>query len=324
MPIRIYIISIVITFCWASCKSNNSNSPAQKLSDSIFAQARYYFRPYNPCEEYYANRSRLDSLKIDYFNRNIFQRSLKNPELTPSNKTLLLILKNYLNRTDSVGKFLLTTDQPFFPIFTIEKNNTGVVGFPYYGPSSSSREDNSLEYKLIKKSGYFDKPESFYAGKIDYFQNIFDSLYAERSAEIFIYTDKGRKTSRLLNLGYYSDECLEYYYYPIERSAFSKGDKILLGSNYLIDLEYKNNPMIDSLIHQQNKRECYDCLESENLAVTFAQIKGVEDLYFTYADTFPVNDKLYVPSRALVMRMDDNSIVYLWFEGMDLFGCPCL
>jgi hypothetical protein len=100
--------------------------------------------------------------------------------------------------------------------------------------------------------------------------------------------------------------------------------QLLSSSPYKIDLVFENTKRIDSLIKSDYKKECLDCPNSTELQKTFARIKGTDNLYFIYADTFPINNKLDTPSRALILINKEDEIIYLWYDEIDLFGCSCL
>ncbi|GAB2775483.1 hypothetical protein GCM10010465_22460 [Actinomadura fibrosa] len=57
---------------------------------------------------------------------------------------------------------------------------------------------------------------------------------------------------------------------------------------------------------------------------TFARVKGTNNLFFAFADTFPINNELDTPSRALILVNEKDELIYLWYEEIDLFGCSCL
>jgi hypothetical protein len=50
---------------------------------------------------------------------------------------------------------------------------------------------------------------------------------------------------------------------------------------------------------------------------------GTDNLFFIYADTFPLNTELDTPIRGLVIRVN-SKLIYIWAEELDLFGCSCL
>ena len=59
-------------------------------------------------------------------------------------------------------------------------------------------------------------------------------------------------------------------------------------------------------------------------SIDFGFLLPTVNLYFIYADTFPINNELDTPSRALILINRENEIIYLWYDEIDLFGCSCL
>jgi hypothetical protein len=162
-------------------------------------------------------------------------------------------------------------------------------------------------------------------GKLKFYPMVLDSMYKSTSKPtINYYKINGTGTTKITELGSYFDECLEFYLYSLDTTSISKSDKILFSSPLKLDLIFESNPTVDSIIRSDYKKECLDCPNSNQYQKTFARIEGSDNLFFVYADTFPINDELDTPSRALVYRNKENEIIYLWYEEIDFFGCSCL
>lgn len=127
-----------------------------------------------------------------------------------------------------------------------------------------------------------------------------------------------------MELASYEDECLEYFEYLIDTTSISLEDKVLFSSPYVIDLVFENNPEVDLLLQKDYREDCVDCPNSTKFQRSFARISGTNNLYFVFADTFPLNNKLDTPSRALILINHKNEVIYLWYDEIDLFGCSCL
>ena len=161
--------------------------------------------------------------------------------------------------------------------------------------------------------------------KLVYYPEILDSIYTtHEKPTINLFTPDTMITVQIKDLGFHFKSCFEYFQYSFGTKNIYENDSILFGSTLAIDLTPERNDKIDSLISQQVKTECYDCPNSDHLIKTFAKVDGTDNLYFVYADTFPLNNKLDTPSRGLVIVRDDNRVVYLWHSEIDLFGCSCL
>lgn len=267
----------------------------------------------NDCEEYWKGRTFSDSLKKAYINEII-----KNSKLSENNLRFLNGLK-ILDQNNLAFKNILA------PIFRLSDTEIGLFSFPTYQEVGKTYVDVSKENELLKKFTQQTETNSSNVKKTLFYPMLLDSILNNKpKPTIYYYTTKKIGSTKILELGASQNECLEYYEYSIDATNISLNDKVLFSSPYIIDLVFENNPKIDSLIKKSFRKECMDCPSSGDLERTFARIKGTDNLYFVYADTFPINNKLDTPSRALVLINKRNEVIYLWYEELDLFGCSCL
>ena len=323
MKLRLIIFFIVITLLSCKDKINQAYSYNLKKEADVVESFENIKSDTieNECDEYWKLRTPNDSIKINYINELLY----KSNEVPTTNKDFLIQLQINLkiSRTNRASK--LKIEQILFPVFKLKEEEMGIFSFPVYNYDNNNFEDISIENKLIRGRTDFyegDSMENF--GKLIYYQNILDSIYPNDKPSIYIFSKNGVRQSQVINFGMYLDECLEYYNYSIDKSNIKPNDDILLGSRLNLELIYENNADIDSLVKRQIKKECYDCPNSFDLQKTFARVKGFGNLFFLYADTFPLNNQLDTPSRSLVLKTNKNTIVYLWYEEVDLFGCSCL
>lgn len=265
------------------------------------------------CDKYWANRFPKDSIKIDYINEIISKT-----QLTENNLKFLNALKNEKQEG-------LEFESVLSPIFRLSNTEIGILTFPKYEQVGNKFITVSKEMNLIEKFDTITENTMEHFGRIKFHPMLLDSVFKNKpKPSINYYTTDKIGSTKIMELGAYIDECLEYYEYSIDTTSISKNDKVLLSSQYKIDLVFQNNEKIDSLIKSDYKKECLDCPNSTELQKTFARIKGTDNLYFIYADTFPINNELDTPSRALIFINPKNEIIYLWYEEIDLFGCSCL
>ncbi|WP_196894543.1 hypothetical protein [Aureivirga marina] len=315
------LIIILACFSIFSCKENPSKEEKisfkdlklettnqtnqSKLEQSISEEKEKVTKI--DCEKYFEMKFPNDSIKSS-----IIDEVLQNNKLSESNINFLQSLKNKRDYKKLEIKNSLS------PIFRISKDEIGIFGRPYYGESSE-------EEILIKKFDTLKTQNGYNNEKIvtNYLPNALESIKNE-IPELYYYTDKKSDKLDLKELGYFKGECLDFYEYTFDTSNITLEDKVLFSSKHKLDLVYENNSKIDSLIENKVKKECWDCPSSDYLMKTFAKIKGTDNLYFAYADTFPINNELDMPSRALIIVNKDESIYYLWHDGIDLFGCSCL
>ncbi|WP_053978626.1 hypothetical protein [Mangrovimonas xylaniphaga] len=265
------------------------------------------------CDRYWMNRFPNDSIKVKYIDDIISKN-----QLTENNLEFLNALKNQKQEK-------LAFENVLAPIFRLSITEIGILTFPKYKQIGNKLIPISKEMDLIDKFDTIKENTMDYFGKIKFYPMLLDSLFKNKSKpSINYYTTNKIGSTKIMELGAYIDECLEYYEYSIDTISISKNDKVLFSSKYKIDLVFENNEKIDSLLKSDYKKECLDCPNSTELQKTFARIKGTDNLYFIYADTFPINNELDTPSRALIFINPENEIIYLWYDEIDLFGCSCL
>jgi len=265
------------------------------------------------CDKYWMNRFPNDSIKVKHIDE-IISKS----QLTDNNLEFLKALKNQ-------EKEKLAYKNVLSPIFRLSNTQIGLLTFPKYEHVENRHIRISKEMDLIEKFDTITQNTMEHFGKIKFYPMLLDSLFKNKNKpSIYYYTTDKIDSTKIMKLGAYVDECLEYYQYSIDTTNISKNDKVLFSSPHKIDLIFESNNKIDSLIKSNYKKECIDCPNSTEHQKTFARIKGTDNLYFIYADTFPINNKLDTPSRALILINRENEIIYLWYDEIDLFGCSCL
>ena len=138
---------------------------------------------------------------------------------------------------------------------------------------------------------------------------------------LFIFTSDKTYQDSVVAFGYNDDPCREYYVYELGNQLSSK---VLFGSKFQLQLEYLKDESIDTAIEKHSPVKCFDCVRQYEPELVFAKLKGVDNLYFTYTDTFDPENQHDYPSRSIIMVLEDGRIAYLWSESVDLFGCACL
>ncbi len=265
------------------------------------------------CDKYWKNRFPSDSTKAKYIDEVISEN-----ELTKNNLEFLNALKNEKHEN-------LAFKNALSPIFRLSNTEIGLFSFTKYKNIDNKTVPISKELDLIEKFSVIREYTMDHYGKIKFYPMILDSIFKEKpKPTINYYTTKQIDSTKILELGIYVDECLEYFEYSIDTTNISKNDKLLFSSPFLIDLVFENSPKVDSLLQNDYKKECLDCPNSTKLQKSFSRVKGTNNLYFVFADTFPINNKLDTPSRALILINKKNEIIYLWYDEVDLFGCSCL
>ena len=289
-----------------SDKKNEEKTPEETDKSKVDKQL-------SDCDKYWKNRFPNDSLKTAYINEVISENKLTENNL------------NFLNAFNSEKQDDLAFKNVLSPIFRLSNSEIGILTFPKYKHIGNKLIPVSKEMDLIEKFDTITENTMEYFGKIRFYPMLLNSVFKEKSKPILNYytTNKGGST-RIMELGAYLDECLEYFEYSIDTTNISINDKLLFSSPFKIDLIFENVPKVDLLLENDYKEECNDCPNSTKFQKSFARIKGTDNLYFVYADTFPINNELDTPSRGLILINENNEVIYLWYEEIDLFGCSCL
>ena len=329
-----YTALLLISSCIFSCTQENSNvkevseatshakeTEAQPADEPLSEESRQEL--VRECEAYWAERKKLNARKADYFEKNVLAKALATPEVSEQNRKFLLDLKVYLRQSVAERSELLAPRQLLFPIFKLNKDELGIVGLPAYDYTNHSLIDISEESRLLSQHQTKTDVVPHTETEVVFHKAIADSLFKQLDRVVYTFTAQKPVKTQLQHFGSYTGECLEYYLYQLDAKPFDSQDKVMFGSRYNLNLTYKNHPEIDKLYKEQSRPQCADCPNSDEFTTTFANLTGVEDLYFTYADTFPLNNQLNTPSRGLVMKMDDK-LVYLWYAEVDLVGCSCI
>ncbi len=265
------------------------------------------------CELYWSNRYPKDSIL-----NKIIDNIINENDLTKNNKELLTELKLNFNDT-------LVFEKPLSPIYRLSQEEIGIFSFPRYKYENNSLINVSKELDLLKSFDTIKNNTIEHFGKVKFYPFVLDSLFPDRENPfIYYYTDKESKLSQIINFGTYVDECLEYFEFSLDNKKIDLKEKLLFSSPHNIDVTFKNYPKIDSILKNQVKKDCLDCPNSDHFEKTFALLDGTKNVYFVYADTFPINDKLDTPSRGLIYLDKSNTVKYIWHEALDLFGCSCL
>ncbi|SIT84840.1 hypothetical protein [Pontibacter indicus] len=272
------------------------------------------------CEAYYAGLHVHDSVRIAYLDKVLADRKSK---LTENNRRFLTQLKQDFT-TSTPKQPRLTIEQALFPVFRIPDQPLGIIGQRI--PDMDKPEeftDLSAEAALLQKWVGPDWANNN-GTRLVHYPELLESVYPAGKPQVYLYTTKTTRKSRIKELGFYQSECSDYFHYTFDAQSLQEGDELLFASRLPLDLTYENNPAFDSWYKSNLLPECADCPSSHDQAKTVAKLTGTENLYFMYADAFPDNQELHTPLRALVAQGDDGKWLYLWYSDIDNFGCSCL
>lgn len=256
------------------------------------------------CDQYWKNTFPKDTLKVKLINKIIS----KNKDLLTKNNLAFLIALISKNKSD------LAFNNILFPIFRLSESEIGIF----------TDANSKAEINLVEKFDNIKENVEKHPAKLFFYPELLNFVFKGKTRpEIKYYSKDGKGKTKIKELGIFLDACLEYFEYSIDTTDITINDKLLFGSKFDIDLIYENIPSIDTLIQNSYEEDCYDCKTSMKKQRTFARLKGTDNLYFIFADTFPLNNEFYTPSRALIL-INENKILYLWYNEIDLFGCNCL
>ncbi len=239
-------------------------------------------------------------------------------------QALVSMILNSHNMSEENSSFLkaiasdttsqLAIQRPIAPVFRLTTDELGV-----YVTDVFSKKAMEPSYF----SSHFEYHDSVMnSGQLETL--VFSPNQEKVEEPFYIYSDSGSQKVMYNRFGLYAGPCLEYGVYTLDLELLEQFDSFLFASPFNLDLVYETHPIFDSILIQNADGPYFDCPSNEHLFKTFARLKGTTQLYFVYADTFPVNNTDY-PTRALVYFEPETLIpVFLWIDGIDLFGCPCL
>lgn len=268
----------------------------------------------NNCDEYYKNRFPHDSVKERIIDEIIASNIYG---LSNNNLSLLKSLKN-----QEAG---FAFKHSINPVFRLKEEELGIIFYPEYGRTEKGLIPISEEISLIENYDPIDNKRFLSMNELKLYPQILDSIYEHKQKPfIYYYTPNKMDSARVNDLGKFYGECMDYYIYSLDDTHISIRDSLLIASSLKLDLTFKKDSKVDSLIKANYNKACLDCPMSDYLFKSFAKLKGVDNLFLVYADTFPINNELDTPSRALVFVNSQQEVIYLWYSEVDLFGCSCL
>ncbi len=302
------LLLLLATLLVVSCESKTKQ---KRNANSIKTESL------SSCELLYANMEPATDTLISLVQEILDSQK----QLSGDNRQLLVgLLKEYKFSIEKDSLSLLI-EKPLFSIFRLKSNQIGVVHPAGPIEINGTMEDVLKEHFILKGNFGYQSVDSM--GKLIYFPEEFTKLFNAVPPKIYTYSDKRKSQNTISSLAYYDDNCLAYYQYDFALNADQKTDKILFGSKLSLELEYGNYPSIDKVFKRQFAQNCTDCPTNYADQKTFAKLKGTDNIFFTYADSFPVNNKLPLPSRSVVLKKKDGSVITLWSTKLDLSGCGC-
>lgn len=242
-------------------------------------------------------------------------------DLSSENIRFLKNLKKSFNRSFHPDTLLSTLDQPIYPIYRLKKDQIGILGFYRSENINGPWEDITTENMALQENYGYQSFDS--VGKLCHFPEEFSEMYNDAPPSINIYSISKKGKSRIKNLAYLGDDCLSYFQYDFSLSEKNSKDSILFGSKYSLDIEFGSYPEINQKFKTQFADGCMDCPTNYPDQVTFAKLNGVDNIYFSFADEFPLNTKLATPSRSIVYIDEKGKVITLWTVELDLSGCGC-
>lgn len=279
----------------------NPRNPAKQTQDSL----------QEICNQYWTLQDSLHDIKLDFFRKEVLEPAEKSEDISPENRRFLSALQVWLTRAKTNDD--LISSFPVLPVFNLTSGNPIVI--------ENRQQSNPLHNQAMPQIA---KNTNDQLATLNIrFPDLFDSVKAQLTGPFYAITTNLILEAGFSSFNFYQSECDEYFYWELTRDAFEATDRPLLMTPYRLDLEFQTAAEIDSLWRAQYEYQCYDCVFDFEPKRVFAKLRGVDNLYFTYSDTFPISKGINYPERAILMKIG-NHLVNLWVEEVDLFGCSCL
>ena len=261
------------------------------------------------CSSYWKQMDSLNAMKVKFFEERILNAAINNSDVSDANKDFLKALFKELKQPWSETRKIPFYQRALVPVFSLEEGQRSVIELSVYEYDLLQEAKKGIQG--IDTLGTFRFPE------------LFQKLESKTDLGFYAFTENGKTTVKLQHFSYFISECDDRFSFGLDNSNLNSDDKVMFLSKFPLDLEFKSSAEIDQLWESQHKYFCYDCVFEFEPRTVFAKLSGVENVYFTYTDTFPLNTGFKFPQRAIMMQMGD-SFVDLWSEEVDLFGCSCL
>ncbi len=308
MRIRLQVALPLLFTTIISCTSDTDTS---KKNESTLTKSE------GSCETLWANMAPEKTSKIGLLKEVLSE----NKELAGDNKKLIQGLLDKLEATIDAANLIIAIDEPLFPIYQLKKNQIGIIRKAGSMEIDGEFIDNAKEHEILQENFAYQSLDSM--GVLVNFPEEFSELFNDNPPSINYYSISRKSRCKLKSLSFLDDQCLTYYQYDLNLTDAQNKDSILFGSKLSLDLDFGSFPEIDKALKSQYTGNCMDCPSNYPDQKTFANLKGTTNVYFTFADSFPVNTKLAAPSRSLVMKKKDGKIITLWSSELDLSGCGC-
>jgi hypothetical protein len=95
-------------------------------------------------------------------------------------------------------------------------------------------------------------------------------------------------------------------------------------SFFNLDISFKNYPEIDRTFKDALPSNCLGCPNNLKELKTFGKLKSFNNVYLVYTDSSSVKARMNEPARGVIFMEDGQRPRFLWYHGIDLFGCSCL
>jgi hypothetical protein len=294
----------IFSGCNEDAKINHSKIDSKKENSNV------------NCDDFWDVCNPDNSIKI-----NLLKNELaRNKNLTEENTKLLNTIIKELQETRSMENIPLTFEYPLFPIHRLKKKQIGVLGYSVAKDENGQWEDFSKEDQLLKKDFGYQSIDSI--GVLVSFPKVYNKLFPESKPSVYWYSIKKKGKATLTQFCYMGDDCLSYFNYTLGINADEESENIVFGSPFSLDLDHVTKPDLDRKFQSQFIKNCVDCPSNYKDQIIFAQLKG-SNIYFTQADSWPINNKLKSPSRSMVLLTKEGQLITIWNSELDLTGCGC-
>jgi len=302
--IMLLIPPVILSGCNDDAKINRSKIDSKKENSNV------------NCDDFWDVCNPDNSIKI-----NLLKNELaRNKNLSAENTKLLNAIIKELQEVRSMENIPLTFEYPLFPIHRLKKDQLGVLGYSASKDENGQWEDFYKEDQLLKKDFGYQSIDS--TGVLVSFPKVYNQLFLNSKPSVYWYSFKKKAQSNLTQLCYMGDDCLSYFQYNLGLNSNEEKENIVFGSPFSLDLEYATKPDVDKKFKKQFTQNCADCPSNYKDQKIFAQLKG-SNLFFTQADSWPINDKLKAPSRSMVLLTKEGQLITIWNSELDLIGCGC-
>lgn len=250
-----------------------------------------------------------DSLALELFLREVYIPAKSNTSLLSQNRNFLEQVKSYLVRRATTARdSIYQLPFPLSSVYGLKKQEEGQTVRLLDTQAYANWQEEETYGTNQRYNNYPPQDSTFYEGFIGKKWNVY-------------YEDGKVRPYTLNQYELIRDACIHHHSYKLyDEGAASIGPPVFASQSNLV-LEYVKDTLVDNQMECLEVRRHSYC-DSSIPHHSFARLKGVPKLIFT---TETQDDWMNrYPGRGLYMKLNDGTVIELWYEEFEYVECSCI